>query len=787
MKEGQEEVPLRGQLDIAPRAQASSSVDVDTVNSARGSNQRSGGGGNSIAPFLAGSRGTPLSTTAGSGEVLASFEVCGPACQARRAMESLGSSFFGGSSASKALHQCVSSSPAPPPPKLIQVLIDVSRRQNDQTSVGDSVMAQNTWLVSQLQKRLQTAPEEHVIAKVMMVTHDLLAFGANEFAHALAPVAESYFDPDTLIAAVPRATAENLHKSTHEVDMYEHSVRFFISFVHSVLQFQLRHRNECNLLDPESIERLLRERDDGVQFWSPHMRDTVLSCIVLTKFIIASNTSVVTARYNFVFSEILRRYLLDSRQLYRVAAGSFHLMLHSTRDASSTPVEEVRRNMQGMSQFAMLTDKLNEFYDAIRAFPVETVNPPIVSSSVATSFMVDMDHKELQQSLDALRRWENATMPVSELVPARLTAFHPDIHAKMRDRLQRYEAMDAMNVETLEAVLTSSTPTSSVTARQRRSGSAEGSEATLSSVKTTGRHAAIDSCNKDDDDYVQAGTVQLTERTRFRFQVLAEVLGKGGFGIVYKAWDEEEGKHVACKEVKLVADNKAAMQELFQEYSVLATLKHTHIVKVLGFVVHEGNGRIFMEWVPSGSVQSVLQETKKGLREPIVRRYIREALLGLAYLHSRGIVHRDVKPGNMLLNGDGSVKLTDFGTSRTQEHAAHTMQTGTVVGTVPYLAPECVRGTYSAASDVWAIGCTALHMITGKAPWDGEARDNIGLIFKLGSLKEIPHSLLENHDMSDELRRFILSAMTIDRHERPDVVALLEHPFVATSNMPSEL
>ncbi|CUG74208.1 protein kinase, putative [Bodo saltans] len=100
-----------------------------------------------------------------------------------------------------------------------------------------------------------------------------------------------------------------------------------------------------------------------------------------------------------------------------------------------------------------------------------------------------------------------------------------------------------------------------------------------------------------------------------------------------------------------------------------------------------------MEWLPSGSVQTVLQETHKGLRETIVRRYVRGALQGLAYLHSRGIVHRDVKPGNMLLGSDGSVKLTDFGTSRTLGHSEETVQTGTVVGTVPYLAPECVRGT----------------------------------------------------------------------------------------------
>ncbi|CUG86512.1 protein kinase, putative, partial [Bodo saltans] len=268
-----------------------------------------------------------------------------------------------------------------------------------------------------------------------------------------------------------------------------------------------------------------------------------------------------------------------------------------------------------------------------------------------------------------------------------------------------------------------------------------------------------------------------------RFQVFSDqILGQGGFGTVYKAWDEEEGRHVACKEVKLAMESKTSVVELLKEYRVLTTLEHANIVKVLGFVAHKGHGRIFMEWVPSGSVQSVLQETKRGLRDTIVCRYVREALQGLAFLHSRGIVHRDLKPGNMLLSSEGTVKLTDFGTSGTLEHAAETVQTGTVVGTVPYLAPECVRGTYSAASDIWAVGCTALHMITGKAPWTGEARDNIGLIFKLGSLND--QSVITNLVAGVEnayLREFIMSAMTLERHQRPTATALLAHPFLVAA------
>ncbi|CUG92019.1 protein kinase, putative [Bodo saltans] len=112
------------------------------------------------------------------------------------------------------------------------------------------------------------------------------------------------------------------------------------------------------------------------------------------------------------------------------------------------------------------------------------------------------------------------------------------------------------------------------------------------------------------------------------------------------------------------------------------------------------------------------------------------------------------------------------------------MQTGTVVGTVPYLAPECMRGTYSAASDVWAIGCTALHMITGRAPWFGEARDIVGLIFKLGGLtttKRLPTDLTE-YSMSDEFRSFITVAMSFDRQQRPSAAALLALPLFSSTS-----
>lgn len=274
---------------------------------------------------------------------------------------------------------------------------------------------------------------------------------------------------------------------------------------------------------------------------------------------------------------------------------------------------------------------------------------------------------------------------------------------------------------------------------------------------------------------------------RDRFRVLEhQVLGKGGYGVVYRAWDQVEGRHLACKQIGLQRGSYTAVRELFQEYQMLTTLSHPNIVKVVGFVAKGGQGRIFMEWMPSGSVQSVMTDTKSsgGLPDSVIRRYLREALQGLEYLHARKIVHRDIKPGNMLLSASGEVKrTTDFGTVNLLDASKSCVETGSIVGTVPYLAPECVRGQYSAASDIWALGCTALHMATNEVPWYDEVTESIGLIFKLGTLTEadhLPKSVLKVRN--PRLREWMEAAMTFDRCARPTATALLGHPLFDESS-----
>ncbi|CAD2221735.1 Protein tyrosine kinase/Protein kinase domain/Kinase-like, putative [Angomonas deanei] len=286
-----------------------------------------------------------------------------------------------------------------------------------------------------------------------------------------------------------------------------------------------------------------------------------------------------------------------------------------------------------------------------------------------------------------------------------------------------------------------------------------------------------------------------------RFHVLRKSqLGEGSYGKVFRAWDEMLGCYLAAKELQLDSsvEHSAAVREVLREYTVLTQLAHENIVRVVAFMVSGNVGTIFMEWLPSGSLQDVLRDNPRHcVREPVVARYLHGALLGLEYLHERGILHRDIKPGNMLLTTEGNVKLTDFGTSLVLTEGMKTVESTVITGTAPYIAPEAVHGTYSSASDVWSLGCTVVELLTGSSPWtdpaSGVRPDTIPLLFKIGSLSEgttegLPHTvawplITKLHgDVSKELRDLLDQMFTVNRTDRPTVTQLLQHPFIMKYN-----
>jgi len=179
-------------------------------------------------------------------------------------------------------------------------------------------------------------------------------------------------------------------------------------------------------------------------------------------------------------------------------------------------------------------------------------------------------------------------------------------------------------------------------------------------------------------------------------------LGSGGMASVWLARDETLHREVAIKLIAdTLADDERWLARFEREARAAAALSHPHIVKVFDFGLEEHRPYLVMAHVPGGSLRDRLRDGGEPLD---AERLARELLGALAHVHAAGIVHRDVKPGNILLDEHGSSQLTDFGIARPQDATTMT-QTGMVMGTVRYLAPEVAEGgPATERSDLYAAG-----------------------------------------------------------------------------------
>ena len=235
-------------------------------------------------------------------------------------------------------------------------------------------------------------------------------------------------------------------------------------------------------------------------------------------------------------------------------------------------------------------------------------------------------------------------------------------------------------------------------------------------------------------------------------------------------------EHVAVKEMPCEGEVNT-LANIKSEFDMLVSLQHPHVVGVKGFDVleEEGKAYIYLEWMPGGSVSGMLSTFKYRLHEGLIRRYVRQALLGLAYLHSNGVVHRDIKPANMLVALDGTLKLSDFGTCKTiSEKSSTTMK---MVGTPSYMSPEAIRGSTSFASDVWALGASLVEMASGLAPWSElKLTDPIALLFHIGMSAD--HPAIPPH-LSGDGKDFLGKCFVVDPKGRATCEVLLQHPFLS--------
>jgi serine/threonine protein kinase len=261
-----------------------------------------------------------------------------------------------------------------------------------------------------------------------------------------------------------------------------------------------------------------------------------------------------------------------------------------------------------------------------------------------------------------------------------------------------------------------------------------------------------------DHDHVTGGG-QLTGPEGYD---LEEALGDGGMGAVYRARQQSSGgRLVALKRVRVPGDQEL-LARIWREAEILAALDHPHIIRIYEFVPDEGGIAIAMQYAPGGSLADRL--AAQGRLEPVsVVAFAVPVGQALASAHRRGVLHRDIKPGNILFTSDDESLLSDFGIARWKESARLT-QTGVQLGTAEYLDPEVADGSPpDERSDVYSLGVVCYEALTGAPPYTGSTPLVVLRTADVGAYIPLAHAV---PDCPAALTRTVERAMARKREDR---------------------
>ncbi len=199
-----------------------------------------------------------------------------------------------------------------------------------------------------------------------------------------------------------------------------------------------------------------------------------------------------------------------------------------------------------------------------------------------------------------------------------------------------------------------------------------------------------------------------------------DFIGQGAMGLVYRAYHTELERTGAVKVMQAITPDPDSVARFRHEAQSIAKLRHPNIVDVYDFGEYQGTPYMIVEYVPGGSLAGRMNHGR--LDQATAMKYLRGIAAGLDYAHEHGIIHRDVKPANVLLSAEDSPVLADFGLAKLLQGSSLKSMTGVTTGTPAYMAPEQVTGSkVGPASDRYSLATIAYEMLTGVIPFDGEA------------------------------------------------------------------
>lgn len=273
------------------------------------------------------------------------------------------------------------------------------------------------------------------------------------------------------------------------------------------------------------------------------------------------------------------------------------------------------------------------------------------------------------------------------------------------------------------------------------------------------------------------------------------LIGEGSFGSVFLALHAITGELMAVKQVEIPSATKGTdfdqrknsmVTALKHEIELLQGLHHPNIVQYLGTSADDQYLNIFLEYVPGGSIATMLQQYNT-FQEPLIKNFVRQILTGLSYLHSRDIIHRDIKGANILVDNKGGIKISDFGISKRVEAstvlgsrasgiAGNHLHRPSLQGSVYWMAPEVVRQTaHTKKADIWSLGCLVVEMFLGAHPFPDSSQ--LQAIFAIGSNQARPPP---PESASKEAMAFLDMTFQVDYEKRPTADELLKSQFLTT-------